>query len=247
MHGVDGAFLQRFAGQCEVDGNTEGATADIMRIRDEVGDRVREAAEKEGRVFAIMYAYTDHLPSSQLELIQIYRYDVTGVPPERIEKVIQVDWAHLMNEKRVLDSPCYLREKGKPVIALWGFGFSDRGHDPAVVRRIVQQIRSVTPGGAYIMAGTPTHWQTSTGDADPNPEFLDVWYNDFDAISPWTVGRYNNEDAADRFAEEKVKKDMEALRSNTNGRHVDYIPVVLPGGSVGYVGGSSSCPIFTPI
>ena len=47
-HGVDGAFLQRFAGQCE-SGN-EG----IMRIRDEVGDRVREAAEKEGRVFAIM-------------------------------------------------------------------------------------------------------------------------------------------------------------------------------------------------
>ena len=49
-HGVDGAFLQRFAGQCDPDGGNEG----IMRIRDEVGDRVREAAEKEGRVFAIM-------------------------------------------------------------------------------------------------------------------------------------------------------------------------------------------------
>lgn len=54
MHGVDGAFLQRFAGQCEVDGRTQGGNADIMRLRDEVGDRVREAAEKEGRVFAIM-------------------------------------------------------------------------------------------------------------------------------------------------------------------------------------------------
>ena len=54
MHGIDGAFLQRFATQCEVDGNTTGAIADLMRLRDEVLDRVREAAEKENRVWAIM-------------------------------------------------------------------------------------------------------------------------------------------------------------------------------------------------
>jgi hypothetical protein len=50
-HGVDGAFLQRFASQCDLEAGSEG----IRRIRDEVGDRVREAAEKEGRVFAIMW------------------------------------------------------------------------------------------------------------------------------------------------------------------------------------------------
>lgn len=50
QHSVDGAFLQRFAGQCDLEAGNEG----IRRIRDEVGDRVREAAEKEGRVFAIM-------------------------------------------------------------------------------------------------------------------------------------------------------------------------------------------------
>ena len=48
MHGVDGVFLQRFAGQTEND--------DVKRLRDEVGDRVLEAAEQEGRVFAIMCA-----------------------------------------------------------------------------------------------------------------------------------------------------------------------------------------------
>lgn len=52
-HGVDGAFLQRFVGQCDVEAGNEG----IMRIRDEVGDRVQEAAEREGRVFAIMYVH----------------------------------------------------------------------------------------------------------------------------------------------------------------------------------------------
>ena len=50
QHGVDGAFLQRFAGQCDLRGDNDG----IRRIRDEVGDRVREAAEKNNRVYAIM-------------------------------------------------------------------------------------------------------------------------------------------------------------------------------------------------
>jgi hypothetical protein len=49
-NGVDGAFLQRFAGQTDLEAGNEG----IRRIRDEVGDCVRDAAEKEGRVFAIM-------------------------------------------------------------------------------------------------------------------------------------------------------------------------------------------------
>ncbi len=49
-HGVDGVFLQRFAGQTDLEAGNEG----IRNIRDEVGDRVREAAEKEDRVFSIM-------------------------------------------------------------------------------------------------------------------------------------------------------------------------------------------------
>lgn len=83
------------------------------------------------------------------------------------------------------------------------------------------------------MAGSPTHWQTLAGDADPNPDFLPVWYNEFDAISPWTVGRYHDEESADRFAREKIAKDLAALDDprNTKGRKVDYIPVVFPGAS----------------
>lgn len=55
-NGVDGAFLQRFVGQCDLETGNEG----IRRIRDEVGDRVREAAEREGRVFAIMCVFFFH-------------------------------------------------------------------------------------------------------------------------------------------------------------------------------------------
>jgi len=48
------------------------------------------------------------------------RYDVSGVAPDRIQKIIEHDWIHLIHEQEILDSPNYLRESGKPVIAIWG-------------------------------------------------------------------------------------------------------------------------------
>lgn len=50
----------------------------------------------------------------------LVRYDVSGVPAERIQDIIEADWGHLLRRKRVLNSPNYLREDGKPVIAIWG-------------------------------------------------------------------------------------------------------------------------------
>ncbi|KAL0573837.1 hypothetical protein V5O48_008101 [Marasmius crinis-equi] len=207
-HGIDGAFLQRFAGQCDTENGSQG----LRRLRDEIGDRVKDAAEKEGRVFAIMY-------------------DVSGVPPERVARILETDWLHLSRDKQILDSPNYLKEKGKPVVALWGFGFDGRKHTPGLVRQVVETIRRITPGGAYVMAGTPTHWRTATEDADRNPDFLDVWLNDFDAISPWMVGRLRNNDDVERFAEYTMKPDIELLRKRheEGKRKVDYIPVIYPG------------------
>lgn len=222
QHGVSGAFLQRFAGQCEVDGGT-GGNAAIMALRDEVGRHVRRAAEDEGRVWAVMY-------------------DVSGVPAARILHVLTTDWAHLLSTERVLASPAYLHDGGAPVLALWGFGFAERGHTPALVRDVVRALRALTPGGKlYVMAGAPAHWRTGQGDADPDPGFLDVWLNEFDAISPWSVGRYADEDAADAFARENVRKDMALLADGSrqrrgaggmSARKVDYVPVVFPGFSV---------------
>ncbi|KAI8983325.1 hypothetical protein BD414DRAFT_418734 [Trametes punicea] len=216
QHGVDGAFLQRFLGQTDLEQGNEG----IRNQRDEVGDRVMEAAEKEGRVFAIMY-------------------DVSGVAPDRIQRLVEHDWIHLTRRKAILDSPAYLREQGRPVIALWGFGMSDAHHTPAMVRAVTRYIRDNTPGGAYIMAGVPAHWRTSVMDADPDPEFVKVWLEDFDAISPWTIGRYSDEEGADRFEQEKIKGDVELIRQHNERwdknrgtmRKIDYIPVIFPGGS----------------
>lgn len=119
-----------------------------------------------------------------------------------------------------------------------GFGFDGRGHTPALVRAITQFFRNNTPGGVYIMAGTPTHWRTGEGDADRNPDFLQVWLNEFDAISPWTVGRFSTEQEADNFARTKMKSDLELITNGNQGgntRKVDYIPVVFPGFSVSFL------------
>ena len=167
------------------------------------------------------------------------RYDVSGVAPDRIQRVLEHDWIHLIRRKAILDSPAYLREQGRPVVALWGFGMSDAHHSPATVRAIARFIRNNTPGGAYIMAGVPAHWRTSVMDADSDPEFVRVWMEEFDAISPWTIGRYHNEESADRFEEEKIKGDVELIREHNERwesnrgtmRKIDYIPVIFPGAS----------------
>ncbi|KIK62413.1 hypothetical protein GYMLUDRAFT_223561 [Collybiopsis luxurians FD-317 M1] len=207
-HSIDGVFLQRFLGVCDPEHQSKG----IRRLRDEIGDRVREAAEKEGRVFALMY-------------------DVSGVKPERVMSILTRDWSHLIHDQGILDSPNYLKEKGKPVIALWGFGFHGRNHTPELVREVTRFIRDVTPGGAYLMAGTPTHWRRAVEDADRNPAFLDVWLNEFDGLSPWLVGRLRDEEAVDKFAEQFMKADIDLLKKNheEGKRKIDYIPVVYPG------------------
>ncbi|KIK92080.1 hypothetical protein PAXRUDRAFT_830308 [Paxillus rubicundulus Ve08.2h10] len=210
LHGVDGAFLQRFAGECDLEAGSGG----IRTIRDEVGDRVKEAAEAEGRVYAIMY-------------------DVSGVSPDKIQRILEEDWKHLLHDQHLVDSPNYLRENGKPVVALWGLGFNGRNHTPDLVRSITKTFRSITPAGVYLVAGVPGHWRTSVSDADRNPEFVRVWTECFDALSPWTVGRYVNEEQADNWGEQFVKADAQYLKKleEDGGRKVDYIPVVLPGGS----------------
>lgn len=45
---------------------------------------------------------------------------MSGVALDRVQTVLEQDWIHLLREERILDSPSYLREKGKPVVALWG-------------------------------------------------------------------------------------------------------------------------------
>ncbi|TFL06673.1 hypothetical protein BDV98DRAFT_498951 [Pterulicium gracile] len=206
---VDGVFLQRNLFDCDM----EKMGPAYRHLRDEVGDRVREAAEAEGRVFA-------------------YMYDVTNVDSARVLHVIEEDWKHLVGVKGILNSPSYLRERARPVVAVRGLGTSKSGHTPELVHRLAQFFRQSTPGGVYLIAGTPAHWRTSNNDADPNPALVNVYLDNFDMISPWTVRQYVTLKEVDQFSETVVKGDVELLgRRNQDGTSskVDYMPVVFPG------------------
>ncbi|KXN86979.1 hypothetical protein AN958_09408 [Leucoagaricus sp. SymC.cos] len=199
-HGVDGAFFRRGAGYLR-------ESQDPKRIlNNEVMDHVREAAEKEGRVFAIEYDVYDDSAS-----------DVA------LADVLEQDWKNLVYEKGVLNSLNYLRENGKPVISLSNLGWRSAGHTPTLVRSIVAMFQRTTPGGAYIMGYLPTFWRTLEDDADPNSEFVDVWLNEFDAICPH-ISTNNGE---------RMKADMEFIRKWLEGgqKTVDYIPSVNAGES----------------
>jgi hypothetical protein len=108
-----------------------------------------------------------------------------------------------------------------------GFGLESSNHSPAVVAAVLTFLRQNTPGGTYLIAGTPAHWRTSSRDADRNPAFLDVWLNEFDAISPQSVGHFSDERGADAFAKDVLKPDVELLKQRAEqgaGKKIGYIP-----------------------
>ncbi|KAF7323651.1 hypothetical protein MKEN_00585800 [Mycena kentingensis (nom. inval.)] len=232
-HGVDGAFLQRFVGQVDPEehGNRDAQFGGTLRLRDEIGRRIMEAAETEGRVWAIMY-------------------DVSGVPADKVHRIITQDFNHLLHDERILDSPAYLHERGNPVVAVWGFGLSDSSVSPHAVREVFNSLRDIyrtfsanPEKDLYIFAGTPSHWrEPGQGDAHGAPGWSELWLGAsgcVDAISPWSVGRYSSSEEVERWAEQRWGPDAEAIANHNQGivdlgrpgRKVDYVPVVLPGGS----------------
>ncbi|KAK7047409.1 hypothetical protein VNI00_006640 [Paramarasmius palmivorus] len=176
---------------------------------DQLGKCVQHAAETENRVFALMY-------------------DITDVSSD----VIQQDWRRVAQVQRFVYSPSYLREQGKPVVYLWGVGFSETPHTPSSIRNLTNSIRNASPSGAYIIAGVPIDWRNPSADSPDAEDWLDVWLTEFDAICPWSVGRYINAVEADAYADAFLKTDIEFLNwRNSVGkwRQVDYMPVVWPG------------------
>ncbi|KXN87300.1 Serine/threonine-protein kinase HT1 [Leucoagaricus sp. SymC.cos] len=165
--------------------------------------------------------------------VQRYRVFNVSVSDVALADVLEKDWKNLVYEKGVLNSPNYLRENGKPVISLSHLGWLNAGHTPALVRSIVAMFRRITPGGAYIIAYLPTCWRSSEVDADPNPELLDVWLNEFDAICP-NISTANGE---------RMKADVDFIRKRLEGgqRTIDYIPSVYPGQSKNLLPQSDKC------
>ncbi|MBE0545865.1 MAG: hypothetical protein IH623_31435 [Verrucomicrobia bacterium] len=193
-YGIDGAFLQRFT--------SELSSTSFAAWRNQVTSNVWAGAEAHGRVFAIMY-------------------DISGQPASTLVSTLTNDWTFLVNTMKVTSSPRYQRHRGQPVVAIWGFGFSDRPGTPQEALTVINQFKAA---GFTVMGGVPTYWRTLNHDSKSDPAWANV-YRAFDIISPWAVGRYGNESGADNFKQNLIVPDL-ALTKNLG---LDYMPVIFPG------------------
>ena len=191
---IDGVFLQRFL--------THLSPAYVAEWRNQVTANVWAGAEAYGRVFAIMY-------------------DISGQPADTLVSTLTNDWNFLVNTMQVTSSSRYQRHRGKPVVAIWGFGFTDRPGTPQDALTVINHFKAA---GFTVMGGVPSYWRTLNNNSKTDPAWANV-YRAFDIISPWAVGDYGDQAGADSFKQNLIVPDL-ALTTSLG---LDYMPVIFPG------------------
>lgn len=172
-------------------------------FRNRVTRHAMAGAEATGRVFAIEY---DMAASQSAD--------------------VMADWKSLVDGLGVTRSPQYLQHRGKPVLCLWGPGFTHREGEAAEAQKLIDWLKTGAPERyrATVVGGVPAHWRTGTGDAKSGAEWAAV-FRSYDVISPWTVGRFADDAGAERYLRECVIPDIEETRR----LGIGYLPVVFPG------------------
>jgi hypothetical protein len=191
-HDLDGVFLQRFS--------SELSDPAFRAARDKVLANVMAGAEQHGRVFAI-------------------EYDISGQDPSTLVATLVDDWTHLVDDLKVTASPRYLRHAGKPLLGIWGFGFSDRPGTPQQASQLVTYFKTGAPADKQVtlMGGVPREWRKDA-------TWIDVTRS-FDIINPWLVGAFVDDAGADNYAKNTMAGDI--ADATAHGR--EFMPVVFPG------------------
>ena len=196
-YGIDGVFVQRFASQVGDSVN--------LNFTNTVLSHCREGANTYGRTYAVMYDM--------------------GFGAGMVEWVIN-DWKQLIDEMQITSDPAYLNHNGKPVVTLWGFGFSHYGWDAEAAQELLEMLKGDSKyGGCTVMLGLPTSWRILEGDCREDKAIHDLMIKHCDIVSPWTVGRYNTPDEAADHAVNIWSPDMDWCKEHGK----EYMPVVFPG------------------
>jgi hypothetical protein len=200
-YGIDGVFLQRFS-------TTFGHPLDGVRMNN-VLKYMLEGAEQNGLKVVVMY-------------------DVTGTPLRDIGNLVKEDWAYLVDTLRIHRYSCYQYHPDRngqrlPVVAVWGFGFLGTGtrNQASIVIDFFKNNQN-PQYRATLMGGVPGYWRF--GNRDSKAEYEHV-YAGFDIVSPWTVGRFGNEEGIAAWQTEIMADDIQL----TAGRGQEYLPVCFPG------------------
>jgi hypothetical protein len=199
-YGLDGVLAQRFL--TEAQSKRNGGDVVLRNIMN--------AARKHVRVFAL-------------------EYDLSGAGESRLLERLKQDWMYLVDSMQVNAHPGYLHHGGRPVLALWGMGFQDGNHPPALpadAAAILAWFRRDAPEKYRVayLGGVPGGWRNREDDAFPDPGWTAV-YDSMDIVQPWAVGRYADQAGADNWSKNRLLPDQARLKSA--GRA--YQPVIFPG------------------
>ena len=117
-------------------------------------------------------------------------------------------------------SPSWVHHAGKPVVSIWGIGFTQHPGTPETSLRLLQQLRAITP--ITFVGGVPTHWREGTGDSKPGYEIV---YSAMDVLSPWLVGRYADDPGFDSNMKNIFVQDAKRLAQDKIGYAVTAGPL----------------------
>jgi glycoprotein endo-alpha-1,2-mannosidase len=199
QYGLDGVFVQRFVGTVRSEKS--------LRHNNTVLAHALDASLKYNRAIAIMY-------------------DLSGMRDSVDVPLIIRDWKTLVDSLRLTcrgDRQTYLYHRGKPLVALWGVGFSGRSYTARSVERLMDFLQHDPEyGGCSILLGVPTYWRDRGNDADKDSVWTHL-YTRADILQPWMVGRYNEKTYPPFGA--RIKEDISWCTANG----LDYVPVVFPG------------------
>lgn len=193
-YGIDGAAIQRF-----VVGLEPGASKNKYRIP----IYAREAANKTGRVFYLMY---DQSGTSNADLVQR----------------IRDDWKYMVDSLQITKDERYLHHDGLPVVSMFGF-YPERF--PAALAHQVLDIFEQPGYQAKVIGSGEIFWRTP----DQVPSWDTEWqkvYQRMAAYTPWNVGHYTGPDTiADLVSTHRWAGDKAEMHAAGK----LYMPLVFPG------------------
>jgi hypothetical protein len=194
---MDGVMLQRFT--------SELSDPAMLAERNQVTKNVMAGTSQTGRTFTIMY-------------------DISGQNASTLVSTIENDWKSLVDTVGVTKNGRYLNQGGRPLVVIWGFGFSDRPGTPADLNTLLDFFHNnANPAyRATVMGGVNNDWRTNTTWAST--------LKNFDVISPWTVGRYKMGTSTDQTTVKNwVTSNTAADLTYAKQQNKLYMPVIWPG------------------
>jgi glycoprotein endo-alpha-1,2-mannosidase len=195
---IDGVFVQRFISNLK---NPRSLNHNNVVLRNAFA-----AAEKYGRAISVMY-------------------DLSGMKQGDATVIIK-DWQRLVDSMKLTsrgNKQSYLYHNKKPLVVLWGVGFTGREYGLPDVQTVVDFLKNDPAyGGCSIMLGVPTRWRDLDGDATRDSGLLTL-IKQVDIVQPWFVGRFTEKNIG--TMQERIKGDLSWCAS----AGIDYVPVIYPG------------------